>query len=69
MADNVKTYILAFNYAEARSFIRKNPGNYVILSRPEQLMGLINPDVVILPNAYRREDFTDLIDMINTRKR
>ena len=69
MVDNVRTYILAFNYAEAQSYIRKNPGDYVILSRPEQLMGLINPDVVILPNAYRREDFTDLMDMINTRKR
>lgn len=67
-------FILAFNHDEARRFIRDrgNPlekTEYVILNRPEQLFGSINPVVKILPNAYRREDYTDFMDMINTRKR
>lgn len=67
-------FILAFNHDEAKRFIRDrgNPlekTEYVILNRPEQLLGSINPVVKILPNAYRREDYTDFMDMINTRKR
>ena len=62
-----KTFILAFNYEEARQYIRKN-GEYIVLNRVEQLYGTINPMVVITPNAYRREDFTDMMDMIGMRE-
>jgi len=61
-------FILAFNYEEARQYIRKNPGQYVILNRLEQLYGTINPNVIILPNAYRREDYGDYVDVIRTRQ-
>lgn len=69
-----KTFILAFNYDEAKNFIRKrNEGNplelteYIILNRREQLLGTVNPVVKVLPNAYRREDYNDFIDMIRMR--
>jgi hypothetical protein len=61
-------FILAFNYEEARQYIRKNPGQYVILNRLEQLYGTINPNVIILPNAYRREDYGDYVDVIRSRQ-
>lgn len=77
-----KTFILGFNYDEAKEYMRKNlkdlmnpedsmnPGNYyIILNRIEQLQGTINPDVRILPNAYRREDYNEFIDYIRTRQR
>jgi hypothetical protein len=63
-----KVFILAFNYEEARQYIRKNPGQYVILNRLEQLYGTINPNVIILPNAYRREDYGDYVDVIRSRQ-
>jgi hypothetical protein len=48
--------------------MRKNPGlNPIILNRPEQLYGTINPNVIITQNAYRRPDFTEFRDMIKTR--
>jgi hypothetical protein len=62
-------FILAFNYEEARQYIRKNAGEYIVLNRVEQLYGTINPMVVITPNAYRREDYSDMMDVIRTRKR
>ena len=62
-------FILAFNYEEARQYIRKNPGQYVILNRLEQLYGTINPNVIILPNAYRREDYGDYVDVIRARQK
>jgi len=61
-------FILAFNYEEAMQYIRKNPGQYVILNRLEQLYGTINPNVIILPNAYRREDYGDYVDVIRSRQ-
>lgn len=70
-----KTFILGFNHDECRSFIRKNPKDsmnpedYIILNRIEQLQGTVNPDVKILPNAYRREDYNEFIDYIRTRQR
>jgi hypothetical protein len=72
MAYNLRTFILAFNHDEAKRFIRDrgNPlesTEYVILNRPEQLLGTIKPVVKILPNAYRREDYTDFMDMIQQR--
>jgi hypothetical protein len=63
-----KTFILAFNHEDAKNFTRKNPGlNPIILNRPEQLLGTINPNVIITQNAYRRPDFTEFRDMIKTR--
>lgn len=67
-----KIYILAFNYDEAKDYIRRqkdNPTNYIILNRPEQLLGTINPKVVFTVNAYRRNDYNDFFDMYRTRLR
>ena len=63
-----KTFILAFNLHEARSFVKKNPGDYTVLHSPDQLMGIQKPRVMILSNAYRREDYTDMMDAINIRR-
>ena len=69
-----KTFILAFNLHEARSFVKKNPernpflNDYTVLHSPDQLMGIQKPRVIILPNAYRREDYTDMMDAINIRR-
>ena len=65
----MKTFILAFNYHEAKSFIYKNDnaGDYIILNSPEQLKGTVTPQVKIMPNAYRREDFLDMMDAITVR--
>jgi hypothetical protein len=62
-----KTFILAFNFHEAKSFIKDNPTDYIILNRSEQLLGTERPIVKITPNAYRREDYTDIMDMIHIR--
>ena len=65
-----KVFVLAFNYHEAKSFIYKNdnPGDYIILNSPDQLKGTIKPTVKIMPNAYRREDFLDMMDAITMRQ-
>ena len=65
-----KVFVLAFNYHEAKSFIYKkdNSGNYIILNSPDQLKGTIKPTVKIMPNAYRREDFLDMMDAIIMRQ-
>ena len=65
-----KVFVLAFNYHEAKSFIYKkdNSGNYIILNSPDQLKGTIKPTVKIMPNAYRREDFLDMMDAISMRQ-
>ena len=63
-----KTFILAFNQMEARSFVKKNPGDYTVLHSPDQLRMERTPRVIILPNAYRREDYTDMMDAINIRR-
>lgn len=67
-------FILAFNLQEAKTFIRqRQEGNplerteFIILNRLEQLYGTSNPVVKILPNAYRRNDYNDFIDVINSR--
>ncbi len=66
----MKIFILAFNYHEAKSFIYKNenPGDYIILNSPDQLRGTVTPQVKIMPNAYRREDFLDMMDAISMRQ-
>ena len=64
----MKTFILALNHNEAKNFIRKNPNDYIILNRPEQLYGTENPTIKIMPNAYRREDFFDILDAIHIRR-
>ena len=65
-----KVFVLAFNYHEAKSFIYKNdnPGDYIILNSPDQLKGTISPTIKIMPNAYRREDFLDMMDAITMRQ-
>ena len=69
-----KTFILAFNQQEARSFIKKNLESnqfldeYTVLHSPDQLRMERTPSVMILPNAYRREDYTDMMDAINIRR-
>jgi hypothetical protein len=68
-----KTFVLAFNYHEAKSFIYKdglnsNPGDFIILNSPNQLQGTSSPTVKILSNAYRREDFLDMMDAITMRQ-
>lgn len=65
-----KVFVLAFNYHEAKSFIYKNinPGDYIILNSPDQLKGTQNPTIKIMPNAYRREDFLDMMDAITMRQ-
>ncbi len=64
-----KVFVLAFNYHEAKSFIYKNdnPGDYIILNSPEQLKGTVSPTVKIMANAYKREDFLDMMDAITMR--
>ena len=65
-----KVFVLAFNYHEAKSFIYKNenPGDYIIINSPDQLKGTISPTIKIMPNAYRREDFLDMMDAISMRQ-
>ena len=69
-----KTFILAFNLHEAKSFVKKNPesnqylNEYIVLHSPDQLRMERTPRVIILPNAYRREDYTDMMDAINIRR-
>ena len=69
-----KTFILAFNQQEARSFVKKNLkrnpflNEYIVLHSPDQLRMVITPRVIITPNAYIREDYTDMIDAINIRR-
>lgn len=66
----MNTFILAFNYEEAKNYIRKNAitDKVTVLNRPEQLLGTINANIIVLPNAYRREDYTDIMDMIRMRE-
>ena len=63
-----KTFVLAFNYQEAKSYIKKNEGNYTVLNSPDQLRGTYGAIVKIMPNAYRREDYNDMIDSISMRQ-
>ena len=65
-----KVFVLAFNYHEAKSFIYKNdnPGDYIILNSPDQLKGTISPTIKIMINAYRRDDFLDMMDAIYMRQ-
>ena len=69
-----KTFILAFNLHEAKSFVKRNPesnqylNEYIVLHSPDQLRMVITPRVIITPNAYIREDYTDMIDAINIRR-
>jgi hypothetical protein len=68
-----KTFILALTYNEAKSFIYKkelnsNPGDYIILNSIEQLKGTQKPTIKILSNAYKRDDFLDMMDAITVRQ-
>ena len=63
-----KVFVLAFNYLEAKSYINKHEGDYIILNSPDQLKGTIKPTVRIMINAYKREDFLDMMDAIYARQ-
>ena len=63
----MKTFILALNHHEAKNFIRKNPNDYIILNRVEQLFGTVNPVVYITERAYMRPDYNDFMDVIKMR--
>ncbi len=65
-----KIFILAFNYHEAKSFIYKNenPGDFTVLNSTDQLKETVRPTVKIMPNAYRRDDFLDMMDAIYVRQ-
>jgi hypothetical protein len=63
-----KVFILAFNQLEAKSYIKKNPGEYTVLHSPEQIRGMKEFTVRVMPNAYRREDYIDMMDAINMRR-
>ena len=63
-----KVFVLAFNYHEAKSYINKHEGDYIILNSIEQLKGTQNPTIKILSNAYKREDFLDMMDAIYMRQ-
>jgi hypothetical protein len=63
-----KVFVLAFNYEEAKSYIKKNPGEYTVLHSPDQIRMERTPRVMIMPNAYRREDYNDMMDAINIRR-
>jgi len=62
-----KVFILAFNYHEAKSFVNKNEGSYIVLNSPDQLRGTHGANVKIMPNAHRREDYLDMIESIRLR--
>jgi hypothetical protein len=62
-----KVFILAFNHHEAKSFVNKNEGSYIVLNSPDQLSGTYGANVKIMPNAYRREDYLDMIESIRLR--
>lgn len=66
----MNTFILAFNHDEAKNYLRKNAieGKVTILNRPEQLFGTRNATVIVLSNAYRRDDYTDMMDTIRMRQ-
>lgn len=66
----MNTFILAFNHDEAKNYIRMNAmeGRVTILHRPEQLFGTRNATVIVLANAYRRDDYTDMIYTIRMRQ-
>jgi hypothetical protein len=67
-----KVYILALNYSEAKGYMNNNPEyntEYIVLNRPEQLYGTINPEVIVTSRAFHREDYNEFIDVIRTRKR
>ena len=61
-----RKFIIGLNYEDVRYFIRNNP-EYEYLSCREQLMGLINPHVILSSRAFRRKDIRELMEYVQTR--
>jgi hypothetical protein len=62
----IKKFIIGFNYEDVRVFINNNP-EYEYLSKKEQLLGTINPHVILSSKAFRRKDITELMEVLKTR--
>jgi len=63
-----RKFIIGLNYEDVRIFIKDNP-EYEYLNGREQLMGLINPHVILSSRAFRRKDITELMEYVKTRMR
>jgi len=61
-----KKFIIGLNYDDVRYFINNNP-EYEFLNKKEQLMGTINPYVILSSKAFRRKDITELMAFLKTR--
>ena len=61
-----KKFIIGLNYEDVRYFIRNNP-EYEYLNGREQLMGLVNPHVILSSRAFKRKDIRDLMEYVQTR--
>ena len=61
-----KKFIIGFNYEDVRYFIKNNP-EYEFLNKKEQLLGTINPHVILSSKAFRRKDITELMEVLKTR--
>jgi len=61
-----KKFIIGLNYEDVRYFIRNNP-EYEYLNGKEQLMGLINPQVILSSRAFKRKDIRELMEYVQTR--
>jgi len=62
-----KKFIIGFNYADVHGFIKNNP-EYEYLSNKEQLIGLINPQVVLSSRAFGRKDIREIMAFWQTRQ-
>ncbi len=63
-----RKFIIGLNYEDVRIFIKNNP-EYEYLNEREQLMGLINPHVILSSRAFRRNDISELMAYVQTRMR
>jgi hypothetical protein len=61
-----KKFIIGLNYDDVRYFIKNNP-EYEFLNKKEQLMGTINPHVILSSKAFRRKDINELMEVLQTR--
>ena len=62
----IKKFIIGLNYDDVRYFIKNNP-EFEFLNKKEQLMGTINPYVILSSKAFRRKDINELMEVLQTR--
>jgi hypothetical protein len=62
----IKKFIIGLNYDDVRYFIKNNP-EFEFLNKKEQLMGTINPHVILSSKAFRRKDINELMEVLQTR--